>query len=47
MGVFQKVSFLDVVNLNLDFVVSFLVREGMDLNNVVNYRIVEDNKEWV
>lgn len=47
MGVSQKVSPLDVVNLNLDPVASLLVREGMDLNNVVNHRTVEDNKEWV
>lgn len=47
MDVSQKVSPLDVVNLNLDPVASLLVREVMDLNNVVSHRTVEDNRERV
>lgn len=46
MDVSQEVSPLDVVNLNIDPVASLLVREGMDLNNVVNLRTVEVSRGW-
>ncbi|KAK2084280.1 hypothetical protein P7K49_037313 [Saguinus oedipus] len=45
MAVSQEVSPLDVVNLSLTPVASPIVREVMELENMVNHRTVEDNRE--
>lgn len=44
---FQEVGPLDMVNMSLALVASLLGRKDMDLEHVVNHRIVEDNREKV
>ena len=47
IDVSQEVGPLDMVNMSLAPVASLLGRKDMDLEHVVNHRIVEDNREQV